>query len=310
METLQHILRNYNQLSDEAAAKRFKHKIAGKYTKNSKSPSKVDTRTYTDNDGNVYTVDLSRSSYSEAGGLSLAVVKQRQNVEQERENLLKIKDANDKMLERRKRQAQLAVDSFAEASGEQKVKLSQYHDALRKQIQRLENANNDIDTALKNLDVEQVQLINADSAEAQNIFYKDNDGKTTTLAEEYKKTKDVVTEEAKEAKDKRLNRTAANRYQYNEIIEITTKDAQRELGDLEEQNESSEIKRAIAYPIGDKNNAKATSILSSPYYQARFWHGFFYFEADPAIVDSWKSNDASQKRKAKEAIKKMDKLVQ
>lgn len=167
-----------------------------------------------------------------------------------------------------------------------------------------------MNTALQNLDVEQVQLINVDSTEAQNMFYKDNDGKTTTLAEEYKKTKEIVTEEAKEAKDKRLNRTAANRYQFSEIVQVTLDDAKRELGDLEEQNESSEIKRAIAYPIGDKNNAKATSILSSPYYQARFWHGFFYFEADPTIVDSWKSNDASQKRKAKEAIKKMDKLVQ
>lgn len=297
-------------LADEAAAKRFKHKIAGKYTKNRKSPSKVDTRTYTDNDGNVYTVDLSRSAYSEAGGLSLAVVKQRQNVEQEREKLLQNKAANDKMLERRKRQAQLAANSFAEASGEQKVKLSLYHDALRKQIQRLENANNTIDTALENLNVEQVQLINVDSTDAQNIFYKDNDGKTTTLAEEYKKTRDVVAEEAKEAKDKRLNRTAANRYQFSEIVQVTLDDTKRELGNLEEQNESTEIKRAIAYPIGDKNNAKATSILSSPYYQARFWHGFFYFEADPTIVDSWKSNDNSQKRKAKEAIKKMDELVQ
>ena len=81
----------------------------------------------------------------------MAVIKQRQNVEQERENLLKIKDANDKMLERRKRMAQSAADSFAEASGEQKVKISLYHDALRKQIQELENANNDIDNALKNL---------------------------------------------------------------------------------------------------------------------------------------------------------------
>ena len=75
-------------------------------------------------------------------------------------------------------------------------------------------------------------------------------------------------------------------------------------------NETSEIKKAIAYPIGDKNNAKAASILGSPYYKANYWHGFFYFEMDPSIVDTWKSNNKSQKAKAKNAIKLMDKLVQ
>lgn len=309
LETLQHILRNYNMLADEAAAKRFKHKIAGKYTKNSKSPSKVDTRTYTDNEGNVYTVDLSRSSYSEAGGLSLAVIKQRQNVEQDRNELLQHKATNDKIIAKLQKQLDDSGEDHKKPNANEN-RINQYRDDLRRNKKIVQDANERIEQALKNLEIEQIQLINLDSQEAENIHYFNNDGKQTTLAEEYKKTRDVVAEEAKEAKDKRLNRTAANRYQFSEIVQVTLDDAKRELGNLEEQNESTEVKRAIAYPIGDKNNAKATSILSSPYYQARFWHGFFYFEADPTIVDSWKSNDASQKRKAKEAIKKMDKLVQ
>lgn len=85
-------------LSDEAAARRFRHKIEGKYNKKGDRPMKVDTKTYVDEEGNVYTVDLDKSTYSEIEGLNLAIVRKRQNVEKDRETLLKQKEANDKAL--------------------------------------------------------------------------------------------------------------------------------------------------------------------------------------------------------------------
>ena len=309
LQVLQQILRTYNQLSDEAAAKRFQHPVQGKYLKaTDKTASKVDTRTYTDNDGNVYSVDLSKSYYSEADGLMLAVAKRSPNVKQDRDKLLQHKATNDKILARLQKQLDDSAEDHKKPNANED-RIRQYRDDLRRNKKIVEDANKRIEQALKNLEVEQIKLIGLDSQEAKDIHYSDNAGKQTTLAEEYAKTNERHAKEAKEAKEKRLNRSAANRYQWSEIVSVTLEEAKRELGDLQEQNETSEIKKAIAYPIGDKNNAKATSILSSPYYQAKYWHGHFAFEVDPAVVDSWKSNDEDQKKKAKKAIAKMDKLV-
>lgn len=309
LQVLQQILRTYNQLSDEAAAKRFQHPVQGKYLKvNDKKASKVDTRTYTDNEGNVYSVDLDKSYYSEADGLMLAVAKRSPNIKQDRDRLLQHKATNDKILARLQKQLDDSAEDHKKPNANED-RIRQYRDDLRRNKKIVQDANERIEKALKNLEVEQIRLISLDSQEAKDIHYSDNAGKQTTLAEEYAKTNERHAREAREAKEKRLNRSAANRYQWSEIVSVTLEEAKKELGDLEEQNETSEIKKAIAYPIGDKNNAKATSILSSPYYQAKYWHGHFAFEVDPDVVDSWKSNDEDQKKKAKKAIRKMDELV-
>jgi len=309
LQILRQILRNYNMLSDEAAARRFRHKIEGKYNKKGDKPMKVDTKTYVDEEGNIYTVDLDKSTYSESEGLNLAVVKKRPNTEKDRETLLKQKEANDKALDGLQKQLDRVNDQINGAKGNAYTALMQYRDTLNKDMRLLTDANNRIQQALDNLEIEQVQIINQNSEEARNIFFTDNAGKKTTLEQAYQKTHEIIAEEAKEAKEKRLNRSVSNRYQYSEIADITSEDIQIELGNAEEQNESAEIKKAIAYPIGDRNNAKAASILGSPYYQAKNWYGYFYFEMDPSVVDNWKSNNANQKSKAKSAIRLMDALV-
>jgi hypothetical protein len=53
------------------------------------------------------------------------------------------------------------------------------------------------------------------------------------------------------------------------VLRVTSEQIRKEIGDLEAENEESEIKHAIAYSLGDTNNKKATSVLSSPYYQAK-----------------------------------------
>lgn len=308
LEVLQQILRTYNQLSEESAAKRFKHNVGGKYTKKNGAASKVDTRAYIDDEGNVYSVDLSKSNFSEIDGLQLAIVRHRQNIQKDQEELLKHKATNDKILEKLQKQLDESAESYKDPKVN-KERLKTYRDDLRRNMKIVESANQRVQQALDNLKVEQVQMIGLNSQEAQSLHYLDNTGKKTTLAEEYKTTGEVIAEEVKDIKEKRLNRSILNRYQYSEVVDAVAADVKREMVNFEEQNETSEIKKAIAYPLGDKNNKKATSILSSPYYQAKYWHGHFYFELDPSIVDTWKSNDTVQKNKAKKAIKLMDELV-
>jgi hypothetical protein len=93
------------------------------------------------------------------------------------------------------------------------------------------------------------------------------------------------------------------------VLRVTSEQIRKEIGDLEAENEESEIKRAIAYSLGDTNNKKATSVLSSPYYQAKWWSGFFSYSMDETKVDSWGTVSEQRKNAIKRSIKLFNKLV-
>nr|DAU94347.1 MAG TPA: hypothetical protein [Caudoviricetes sp.] len=64
---------NTNIINDEAQARQFKYNIPGKFLSKSGKPLKTDNKTFTDDEGNLYTVDLSKSTYSENNGLELVL---------------------------------------------------------------------------------------------------------------------------------------------------------------------------------------------------------------------------------------------
>ena len=64
---------NTNIINDEAQARQFKYNISGKFLSKSGKPLKTDNKTFTDDEGNLYTVDLSKSVYSENNGLELVL---------------------------------------------------------------------------------------------------------------------------------------------------------------------------------------------------------------------------------------------
>lgn len=293
---------NTNIINDEAQARQFKYNIPGKFLSKSGKPLKTDNKTFTDDEGNLYTVDLSKSTYSENNGLELVLNVKKDGSALDKERL----QINLRALQNQLKAYQNDIDKID--PNESDINLSVYT-SLYNMIENTQDLINKTKQALDNIDVASVLNVKYGDELLDKLYYQNNDGTKVTLNESYKITNEVLKERAVAERSRRLSNPGISAVQYKNVLRITSDQIRKEIGDLEAENEESEIKRAIAYSLGDTNNKKATSVLSSPYYQAKWWSGFFSYSMDETKVDSWGTVSEQRKNAIKRSIKLFNKLV-
>lgn len=292
-----------NVLNNEAAARQFRYSVPGKYVQGISNPLKVDNRTFTDDEGNLYNVNISRSTYSELNGLELVLEKNNSQVESEKRVLEEQKNGIQKTIER------LSQDLEALSSDKSEA-VQKIVESLSKQIDQYKKALKETEEAINNLEVDKIFNVQYGDEMLDKIYYKENDGTKVTLNKSYEHTNKVLKERAEAERSRRLTNPGISSVQYRNVAEITGRYAKQELVDLEEQNEEAEIKRAIAYALGDTNSKKIAAVLSSPYYSSRDWNGFFSYTMNEKVVDNWSTVTAARKRQIKSAIKNFNQLVE
>lgn len=293
---------NTNIINDEAQARQFKYNIPGKFLSKSGKPLKTDNKTFTDDEGNLYTVDLSKSTYSENNGLELVLNVKKDGSALDKERL----QINLRALQNQLKAYQNDIDKID--PNESDINLSVYT-SLYNMIENTQDLINKTKQALDNIDVASVLNVKYGDELLDKLYYQNNDGTKVTLNESYKITNEVLKERAAAERSRRLSNPGISAVQYKNVLRITSDQIRKEIGDLEAENEESEIKRAIAYSLGDTNNKKATSVLSSPYYQAKWWSGFFSYSMDETKVDLWGTVSEQRKNAIKRSIKLFNKLV-
>lgn len=305
LDMINELLRNVidmNAVNDEAQARQFRYNIPGKYLRKGDKPLKVDNKTFTDQEGNLYTVDLSRSTYSENNGLELMLVKSIPNQEETEKQLQDQLSALQNALKAYKEDIENIDPNDSEAA------LSAYT-GLYNLIEQTNKAIDSTKWAIKNLKEDKVLNVKYGDELLDTLHYQNNDGTKVTINESFKVTNDVLKENAKAERSRRLTNPGISAVQYRNVRRITSDQILQEIGDLEELNEQAEIKRAIAYSLGDTNSKKAASILGSPYYRANQWDGHFAYTMDETDVDSWGTVNQSRKNAIKRSIKLFNKLV-
>lgn len=293
---------NSNILNDEAQARQFRYNIPGKYLSKNGNPLKTDNRTFTDGAGNLYTVDLSKSLYSENNGLELVLIQRKDGSEITKQQLRDAITSLEKAL-------QAYNDDIDKIDPNESDQSLQAYTGLYNLIRHTQNALNDSKRALENLDTQAILNVKYGDELLDRLYYQNNNGTKVTLNESYKVTNEVLKEKALAERSRRLTNPGISAVQYRNVRRITNEQALQEIGDLEAQNEEAEIKRAIAYSLGDTNSKKAASILSSPYYQAKYWSGLFAYTMDETKVDSWGTVSEQRKNAIKRSIKLFNKLV-
>lgn len=291
-----------NIINDEAQARQFKYNIPGKFLKGNDKPLKTDNKTFTDGEGNLYTVDLSKSVYSENNGLELVLNVKKDGSLLEKERL----QTNLSALQNQLKAYQNDIDKIDPNESESSLAV---YTSLYNMIENTQDLINKTNQALDNLEVSSILNVKYGDELLDKLYYQNNDGTKVTLNESYKNTDEVLKERATAERSRRLTNPGVSSVQYRNIASINSEQIKKEIGDLEAENEESEIKRAIAYSLGDTNNKKATSVLSSPYYQADWWSGFFSYSMDETKVDSWGTVSEQRKNAIKRSIKLFNKLV-
>lgn len=293
---------NTNIINDEAQARQFKYNIPGKFLSKGGKPLKTDNKTFTDDEGNLYTVDLSKSVYSENNGLELVLNVKKDGSVLDKERL----QINLRALQNQLKAYQNDIDKID--PNESEVNLSVYT-SLYNMIENTQDLINKTKQALDNIDVASILNVKYGDELLDKLYYQNNDGTKVTLNESYKITNEVLKERAVTERSRRLTNPGISAVQYKNVLRVTSEQIRKEIGDLEAENEESEIKHAIAYSLGDTNNKKATSVLSSPYYQAKWWSGFFSYSMDETKVDLWGTVSEQRKNAIKRSIKLFNKLV-
>ncbi len=299
-------LLDIDSLNQEAAARDFEHKLPGKYTTKNGKPIRVDSDTYTDDEGNLYNIDLGHSTYSENNGLTLRLTRQAPNAKEQEQQFDKILDRLQKGKE--ELEGQLKELETRQWHGEDVD--DELIDAYRKQLDQTNGAIAETNQAKQNVTQDAVLDVKYGDELLDKIYYKTNSGAKSTVNERYKLTNDRVVADAKERRAKRFTAPGMAAVQYNEVANITASFVRDEIGNIEDMTENSEVTRAVAYSLGDTNSKRAAAIIGSPYYQAKYWSGFFAYTMDESEVDSWKTVPDSRKKAAKNAIKKFNSLIQ
>lgn len=307
LEIINQMLQNIidtNIINEEVEARQHEYSIPGKYLFKGKNPLKVDNKTFVDDEGNMYNVDIANSRYSENNGLVLRLIQVNPNRQLLKDKLQKDADRiKSIILGLDEEIKQLETELFHGIGSENTL------EALHNLRQEASKALTETMQALKNVDVNRILDVKYGDELLDKLYYQNNDGSKTTLNQSYKTTNDTISEQIKTERSRRLHNPGIHAVSYRNVSSITAKQISREIGDLEQQNEESEIKRAIAYSLGDSNNKKAASVLGSPYYQAKYWSGFFAYTMDETEVDSWKTVSDIRKRSIKRSIKQFNKLV-